>query len=118
MIRAALALLLALPAAADDVPDHYTPRGPVVQLDTLRPQFRAGGSGHVRLVREDGTRLAARLDANEWERYQRAYNRALARLALRMPVPAAEPLARRAAWTAVVGAAARREGTVRDLPRR
>ena len=61
------------------------------------------GHGRVRLVTHGGT--TALLSLDQFWRYQRAYDRALARAAFRMPVHRAEAHARRAAWHAVVGPA-------------
>ena len=102
-------------ADGDDVPDPRYPGDEVVSLDSVPPEFRRAGTGHIRLVYEDN-RTAARLNANELYAYEEAYNRALTALSMRMPVDRAQPLARQAAWDAVVGRG-RVVGTVRSIPR-
>ena len=99
----------------DDVPDVYVPDGPVVVVEPLLPGRGVAGTGHVRLVRDDRRGVVARLDANEFYAYEAAYKRALTALSLRMSVGAAEPLARAAAWDAVVGTA-RPVGTIGPVP--
>lgn len=112
---AAMATALGLPAAADDVPDPRYPSEEIVYLHPLPPTFGNAGAGHVRLVPEAATRRVARLDANEFYAYESAYIRALTDLVMRMPVDRAEPLARQAAWRAVVGMTAV-VGTIRPVP--
>ena len=110
----AAAALLAPAVRADDVPEYRQPSASVGVIHSLLPTFRPVGTGHVRLV-YDAQGTAARLGVDELYAYEEAYTRALTSLAMSMAIDRAEPLARQAAWNAVVGPNPVVQGTIRPI---
>jgi hypothetical protein len=100
-LAAAMALALPVPALAQDAateirfaPDYAWVAG---------PGARPGADSPIRIVPQAGQGQAA-MSVNQYDAYQRAYRRELARLSLRLPIAEAEAGARRAAWAEVVRA--------------
>lgn len=103
MRAALLALALVLPAAAE----AHDPRLRV-QFDPAYawfdgPGHRGGADGRVRIVPQPRHGQAA-LTVNQFDAYQHAYRRYMARFTMRMPVLRADARARHAAWHEIVSA--------------
>ena len=102
-IGALIAVVVAQPAIAHDLPKVKTPDDTVVVQQPLLPEFgRIAGEGRVRLVYHSPD-LAARLGVNDFYAYELAYQRRLTRLMQRMSFEAADPIARHGAWHDIVG---------------